>query len=174
VPRNPSRQLAVGRSPKPLGRAAGWIFGHWERCGSGPCGTRRRSEMWGSARRVKHRAPVRFYSIAGSHGECAVRPYGRCTVRRVGRGGREVRSSGHQMAVVTQIGSGWTWPTDERMHRWMAADRKGGSCGATRPALSTELSRRSGGFPPSCRWLAPFPERCHRVWAGGSSTSCWS
>jgi hypothetical protein len=62
----------------------------------------------GSVQRVKRCAPGQSSFIAGSHGECAMCPYGRCTVRRVGRSGREVRSSGCQMAVVAQIGSGWT------------------------------------------------------------------
>jgi hypothetical protein len=89
-PRNPSRRTAVGRSLKPPGRAAGWIFGHWGRCRSGPCGIHRRPETWESVQRVRHHAPGQSSSVAGSHGECAVCPCGRCTVHRVGRGGREV------------------------------------------------------------------------------------
>jgi hypothetical protein len=64
---------------------------------------------------MRRRAPGQYSSIAGSHGECAVHPCGRCTVRRVGRDGREVRSPGHKIVVVTQIGFGWTWLPNERM-----------------------------------------------------------
>jgi hypothetical protein len=92
--RNASCRLAVGHSSKPPGRAVGWIFGRWERCGSGPFGTRRHPETWGSAQCVKRRAPGQSSSIAGSDGECAACPSGRCTVHRVGCGGCEVRSSG--------------------------------------------------------------------------------
>jgi hypothetical protein len=69
----------------------------------------------------------------------------------VGRDGREFRPSGRQMLAVAQIGSGSTSPPDERMRRWMAADRKRRSSGATRLALSARTFRRSGGFPPSCQ-----------------------
>jgi hypothetical protein len=93
-PRNPSHRPAVDRLLKPPRRAAGWIFDHWERCGSGPSGTRRRAETWGSVRHVKHHAPGQSSSVASNHEGCSACPYGRCTVRRVGRDGCEVRSSG--------------------------------------------------------------------------------
>jgi hypothetical protein len=55
------------------------------------------------------------------------------------------------MVSVSQIGSGSTLPPVVRSRRWETANRMGRSCGATRPALSIEPFRRSGGFPPSCR-----------------------
>jgi hypothetical protein len=55
------------------------------------------------------------------------------------------------MVVVSQIGSGSTSPHVECTRRWEAADRIGRYCGATHLALSAELFRRSGWFPPSCR-----------------------
>jgi hypothetical protein len=150
-PRNPLRRPEVGRSPKPPGRAAGWISGRWGRCGSGPTKTRRRLETREPVQCVRRRASDRSSSIAGSHRECGVRPCGRCMVRLAGRDGRELRPSDHQMVFVAQIGSGSTSPPDERIRRWVAADRKGRSCGAMHLALSAKLFRRSGGFSPSCR-----------------------
>jgi hypothetical protein len=110
-----------------------------------------RPETWGSAHCVTRHAPGQSSSVACSHRGCVVHPYGRCMARRVGHGGREARSSGRQVSAVAQIGSGWTWSPVERTRRWVAADRKERSCGAMRPAFSSELSRRSGGFPPSCQ-----------------------
>jgi hypothetical protein len=53
-PRNLSHRLVVGRSPKPPGRAAWWIFGRWGTCGSEPYGTRWRPEAWEPVQRVRH------------------------------------------------------------------------------------------------------------------------
>jgi hypothetical protein len=150
-PRNPSRRLAVGRSPKPPGRATGWIFGCWERCRSGPSGTHCHPETWELVHHVRRHAPSRSSSVAGSHGECAACPCGRCMAHLVGHDGREFRPSGRQMAVVAQIRSRSTSPPVERTRRLVAADRKGRSCGAMHLALSTRLFRRSRGFPLSCR-----------------------
>jgi hypothetical protein len=93
-PRNPSRRPSVGHSLKPVGRTAGWISGRWGRCGSGPSGTCRRPETWEPVQRMRHRAPGRSSSVVGSHGECVVRPCGRCKVRLAGRDRRELRPSG--------------------------------------------------------------------------------
>jgi hypothetical protein len=111
-PQNPSRRSAVGRSLKPPGRAAGWIFGCWGRCGSGPSGTRHHPEMWEPVQRMRHHAPGRSSSAAGSHRECVVRPCGRCTTHLVGCDGREFRPSGRQLIAVAQIGSVSTSPPD--------------------------------------------------------------
>jgi hypothetical protein len=150
-PRNPSRRPVVGRSPKPPGRAARWIFGRWGRCRSGPSGTCHRPETWEPVQRVRLHAPGRSSLVADSHGECAACPCGRCTTCLVGRDGREFRPSGRQMVVVAQIGSGSTPPPHEHTRRWMAANRNGRSYGAMHLALSVGLFHRSGGFPPSCR-----------------------
>jgi hypothetical protein len=150
-PRNLSCRPMVGRSLKPPGRAAGWISDRWGRCGSEPSGTCRRPETWEPVQRLRRRAPGGSSFVAGSHGECVVCPYGRCTTRLAGRNEREFRPSGRQMVTVAQIGSGPTSLPDERTRRWMAANRKGRSCGATHLPLSVGLFHRSGGFPPSCR-----------------------
>jgi hypothetical protein len=95
----------AGRSPKPPGCVAGWIFGRSGRCGSRPSRIRRHPNTWESVQRVRHCAPGQSSFVAGSHGECVVRPCGRCTVQLVDRYGREVQPLGPQMVGAAQIGS---------------------------------------------------------------------
>jgi hypothetical protein len=154
-PRNPSRRPPVGHSLRPPRRGAGWISGHWGRCGSGRSETHRHLEIWEpktwSSSSGDVGAPNRYSSVAGNHGVSVVHPCGRCTVRLVGRDGREFRPSGRLMVAVAQIGSRSTSPPIECTCRWEAAERMGRSCGSMHLALSAELFHRSGGFPPSCR-----------------------